>query len=196
MFIKTKSQKGFTLVEMIVSISIMSLIVTIVLFNYSSSGDNLATSSAGQEVAITIRQAQTYGLAVRPTSSGVFLYAYGVHFNPTSNPTGYYLFADKDDDGVYDAGTGSCGSATTECVQAFTFRNGITATGVCSISTCYSSGTRSINFTFLRPSPDAAIYVTGGGLNSTPGKGSVILTSPKGKTVTITVENTGQILIQ
>lgn len=193
----TNKNNGFTLIELIVSMSIVVVILSVVLFNYRSSGDNLSLDSLAQEIGITIRQAQTYGLGVRQTSSGVFTYAYGVHFNPVSNPTSYILFADKNTvNGSYDAGSGSCGSATTECVQIFNMRDGITITGVCSNTTCYSSGTRNANFTFIRPSTDASIRVTGGGITTTPGNGSIIISSPRGGTATIRVENTGQILVQ
>lgn len=195
MFIKNK--RGFTIIELLVSMSIVVVILSVVVFNYRSSGDSLATDSLAQEIAITIRQAQTYGLGVRSTSSGVFTHAYGVHFNPVSNPTTYILFADKlTANGSYDAGSGSCGSATTECVQIFNMRDGVTITGVCSNSTCYSSGTRSANFTFIRPSTDASIRITGGGSTTNPVNGGVIITSPRGSTATITIQNTGQILVQ
>ena len=55
-----------------------------------------------------------------------------------------------------------------------------------------------LNITFKRPNPDANINFTnsGGGIvvSASP-TGKIELVSPKGKTLTITVESTGQVLV-
>ena len=56
---------GFTLIEMLVSIGIVSLIMAVVFFNYGTFNDDLALTSAGQELSIAVRQAQSYGLSVK-----------------------------------------------------------------------------------------------------------------------------------
>src|SRR3990167_1379889 len=93
---KYKSGAGFTLIELMVSISIVSVIMTVVLFTYSSFNDSLALSAAGQEVASAVRQAQTYGLSVKEFSVGSeqFTSGYGIYFDPVSDPTNYYIFVD------------------------------------------------------------------------------------------------------
>jgi type II secretory pathway pseudopilin PulG len=190
---------GFTLVEMLVSVLIITLIMATVLFNYSSFNDRLALSSAGQELALVIRQAQTYGLTVREVKStpGVFDKAYGVFFD-TTDPANYYLFADSLNvaNNIYDVGSGNCASATTECIEKITLRNGIRITSICNESACPPSSSTKIHVTFLRPNPDARVYFTGGASTFGPYlTGKVILTSPKGKTLTITIESTGQVYV-
>ena len=52
---------------------------------------------------------------------------------------------------------------------------------------------------FLRPKPDALIYFTDSSGNILSGPlttGKVVLRSPKNNTLTVTVESTGQILVQ
>lgn len=210
-----KLVSGFTLVEMLVSLSIVSLIMLTVLFNYSSFNDRLALSSAAQELAIVIRQAQTYGLTVRETKSTtrVFDKAYGIYFDSRSGSNrykSYYLFVDLDGDNAYDVGTGNCGEVTTECIEKITMRNEIrvssisvpsqvpavinTQTGV----SCSTSNQSISTITFLRPNPDANINFYNSSWVLTTGpctKGSIVLISPKGKRLTITIENTGQVYV-
>lgn len=188
-----KYTHGFTLAELLISISIASLLMTTVLFNYSTFTDNLAVGGAEQDVATAIKQAQTYGINVKETgtNSGQFNYAYGVYFNPAS-PTSYVSFVDSNNDKKYTVGSG-CGSGSTECVATVLLRNGVRISNVCDSSTCYNN--KSLSVTFLRPNPDAVIYLTSpdtGPLLT----GKVELTSPKGKVLQVTVESTGQVAVQ
>lgn len=210
-----KLVSGFTLVEMMVSVSIITLIMATVLFNYSSFNDRLALGSAAQEIALAIRQAQTYGLTVREAkaTTGIFDKAYGIYFDSRSGSDRYryyYLFADLDGDKVYDAGTGACGTVTTECVEKFTIANDVyvsyvrvpvqvpeatnTETGL----SCSTSTQTMFTVTFLRPNPDASInfYNSSGVLTVGPcTTGAIRLTSSKGKTLIIKIESTGQVYV-
>lgn len=199
MFLKHRKKEGFTLVEMMVSLSIVTLIMTTVLFSYSSFSDRLALSSAGQELALAVRQAQTYGLTVREVKStpGVFDKAYGVFFD-TNDSSNYYLFADSLSaaNNTYESGSGNCASVTTECIEKFTLRNGITVSNICNESACPPSFSTKMHITFLRPNPDARIYFTGTNPMVGPSlTGKVILTSPRGRTLTVTIESTGQVFV-
>src|SRR5690348_13988547 len=182
--------KAFTVVELIVSIAIVSVILGVVLFNYRKSNDNLALASAAQGVAVVIRQAQVYGLSVKEsaTGSGIFSYAYGVYFNPTTSPSDYYIFVDKNNNKTYDAGSGLCGSATTECIEHDTIQNNVKITGICDASLCPpTAGSQMLDITFIRPNPDARVYFTDSSSNITSGPSSrarIVLTSPQGATQT------------
>jgi len=194
-------KKGFTLAEIMITLSIVTVIMTTVLFSYSVFSDKLALSSAAQEIAITIRQAQTYGLTVREAAvaGGNFNSAYGVYFDIGSDQTHYYLFVDTNSNSKYDVGNG-CGSASTECVQQGTIRSNVLMTNVCDGSACPPVvNVKKMNVTFLRPNPDATIIFTDSSGNTLAGPsstGKVVLTSPKGNTSTITIESTGQVNVQ
>jgi prepilin-type N-terminal cleavage/methylation domain-containing protein len=214
MLLKYKNKRGFTLVEMIVSLSIVTVIMLTVLFNYSSFNDRLALSSAAEELAIAIRQAQTYGLTVKEVAAGGgrFDSAYGIYFDSRSGSNryrDYYLFADLDGDGKYTVGSG-CGSGSTECIEKVTMRNNIHVSSIsvpvqvpAVINTqtganCSTSNQTIGVVTFLRPNPDANIsfYNSSWVLSNGPcAKGSIVLVSPKGKTISIIIENTGQIYV-
>jgi hypothetical protein len=175
------------------------MIMLTVLYSYGTFNDNLAVSAASQEMAIVIRQAQTYGLTVKEVAAGggQFSSAYGVHFD-TSDPGNYYLFADLNGNGKYDAGSG-CGNSGTECIQKNILRNGITISSFCDDTKCppSNSATR-MDVTFLRPVPDATIIFTDSSLNTIESAitGKVVLKSPKNKTVNVTIQSTGQVSVQ
>jgi len=193
-------KSGFTIVEVLVSITIVTIIMTVILFNYGSFTDKLALSSAAQELAVTLRQAQTYGLSVKEVASspGNFDSAYGVYFD-LADQSKYYLFADVVPNKMYGVGNG-CGGNATECVQQFTLRNGIRITGLCSDTLCTPASGANFNalsVSFLRPNPDASLYFTNSGVFfSSPVRGKVVLTSPQGVVATVTIESTGQVLVQ
>lgn len=194
----SKSAKAFTVIELMVSVAIVGVISAVVIFNYSKFNDNISLSSATQEIAVAIREAQTYGLSVKETSigSGQFGSAYGIYFEP-DDPSHYFVFVDLDGSNTFDIGSG-CGSGSTECIEKFTLRNGARITSICDAMTCPpESSVKKLNIVFLRPNPDALIYFTnnGGQIKSGPStRARIILTSTKGTTVTVTVESTGQVL--
>ena len=198
-----KLKSGFTIVELLVSIFIITLLLSVVLFNYGTFNDKLALSSAGQEMAIAIRQAQAYGVNVKEVgaSGGVFTSAYGVYFNPSCNPDSYYVFADTNANKKYDIGAG-CGNPDTagELIEKFILRNGVIISGVCDAATCpLSAPTKSMHVTFLRPNPDANINfvdTNGSFVGGQSLTGKIRLTSLKNNTLDIVVENTGQVLAQ
>lgn len=199
-----KNNKGFSLPELLVSLSIVVMIMSTVLYNYGDFNDKLALSAGAQEIAITVRQAQTYGLTVKEVSatSGSFSSAYGVYFDYVTEPTSYYIFADADGDRKYDVGSG-CGSgvAFTECIEKFNLRNGVTISSICDTNAvCPAANSEKLHISFLRPNPDATI-IFANNLDQTqagvsPLTGKIRLTSNKGVTLTVTVESTGQVSVQ
>lgn len=111
---------GFTLVELMVTISIMVIINGVIFFNYPKVMANLALRRTADEIALMARQAQAYAMAAksideeRPPK-------YGVHFDTSlPNNTKIVLFADVDTSGVANKYDGSdsptCGN---ECIQIF-----------------------------------------------------------------------------
>lgn len=129
-----KPQSGFSLVELMVTISIFVIITSITLTNYPKFSNKLSLDLLAQDIALSLRQAQIFGSSVfGAKSSGgptrVFK-AYGVHFNaPTVGQIiyPYFLFADIDNPLRFDAiippdpTTLLCGEPTSanECVQKF-----------------------------------------------------------------------------
>lgn len=104
----TQAIRGFGLVELLVSISIMTLVSAVILARHSSYNSAVLLRNQAYEVAFTIREAQNYALSAVFTDTGTglstdsFRERYGVHFEAGNSV--YYLFRDDNGDGGYDAG--------------------------------------------------------------------------------------------
>ena len=200
-------KKGFTFLEVMVCITIVGLIAAVSMFSYSAFSDNIALSSAGQEIAVEIRQAQIYGLSVKEstTGSGQFVSGYGIHVS-LDDPSNYYIFVDQNNNNKYDGNT-TC-LAGGECVEKMPLRNSVSITAICGAAfgggllVCPpNSSVRAMDVIFLRPDPDANVrfvnsdgtLYSGGGTFQT---GQITLTSTRGKTVNVIIQNTGQISVQ
>jgi len=162
-----KEGSGFTVVEMLVVISIITIITTTVIFNFRSARENQALERVAQRLAFDIRRAQT--LALSGVNFDDNRCSYGIHID-ASPQTRYTLFADKPPcDGTYTAGT----DATIDTVALET---GIRIT----------SGAFDITFTPPKPT----IFISGG-------TSIVLSTgSLPAVTRTITVNDAGKVSIQ
>lgn len=216
MVIKTNKQSGVTLIELIVVVSIFSVVSSVMLFNYSDFSTNVSIRNLSQDIALTIRKSQTSATSVQGvTGSGsIRSYpAYGIVFslepNSTSflpNPKRFIPFADVIPGGSqipnkkYDS-DGTCGAVHEggECLEAISISS---ADNLISIETdvtgVVTSGTVAV--TFRRPSPDAIIcYIPSGQsdcISQTPSYVKLTLQSAKGLQRNVSVWNTGQINVE
>ncbi len=151
-----KTNKGFTLLELLFVIAIFAILTATVIYNYGNFNSNIIMSNLAYEVALEIRQAQVYSLGVRGTpvvgEDASFDTRYGVLFTVgDSVNTRYMLFSDfspvNDDPENVDsrAGNGECNSSESisdtcrdngcdyECFQTGDLVNGITFDKICII---------------------------------------------------------------
>ncbi|MES2953593.1 MAG: type II secretion system protein [Patescibacteria group bacterium] len=88
---------GFTLIEMMVVVSIFLVLTSVVLANYPKLNSQLTLGLVANDVALSVRQAQQYALgAVQRVGAPSVSVSYGIHFS-TATPQeaqGYVLFAD------------------------------------------------------------------------------------------------------
>lgn len=178
-------QKGFTLVELLVSITIFSVITTMAVFSNSQFNSSVLLTNLAYEIAISVRQAQVYGVTVRKNASGGFDSAYGIHFD-LATPSKYVLFEDKaPQDHICDS---------NECLQAnvvevFNIQKGNRISKICVDSTCSTSGT--LDVSFVRPNPDA--FIRRDGQATRYNKAEICVSSISGSKRKVVVEETGQI---
>ena len=93
---------GFTVLEMVVVLGIVTIISSVVLANYPAFNERLGVRRAAEDVASSIRQVQAYGLGVKEfgPGSGIFP-GYGIYFwRPAAS---YILYADRNNNLQYDA---------------------------------------------------------------------------------------------
>lgn len=95
------AQRGFGLIELLVSISIMVIIASVVLVRQSSFNGAVLLRSQAYEIALQLRDAQLNAVSATG-QGGAFRSIIGVHFD-TTNPGTYRVFRDADDDSFYDA---------------------------------------------------------------------------------------------
>lgn len=99
----TKNQKGVSLIELLMVISIISIMVLIAVPGYTRDRKMKALSLAKTQIKNDIRVAQNYTMTLLQCSDGKFpAGGYGLYFETGVN--NYVIFADKNSSQVYDSG--------------------------------------------------------------------------------------------
>ena len=187
---------GFTLVEMIVTVGIFAVITSVVFAGYRDFDGGIVLTNLAYEIAITIRQAQVYGLSVRDASGGPspFNVRYGIHL-PGLIPNAFILFADVNDDQTYTSLV-----TPPELIENLSITRGNIIDDFCGtiapgVSECAKTGGITwLDIMFLRPDPDALFRSSTGAVYQSA---TVVVKSPRTNgTKTITVLSTGQISVQ
>lgn len=187
----------------------MVVITSIVLVSNSKFGGIVQLQNLAYDVALSIRQAQVYGISVaRFKGTGTFDAGFGVHFDMSSdNDKTYTLFADATVNGLYDCPTSSVSfqvSEACEWVQTTTMTGGNRITDLCVTPPGVSEncdGVEKVDVVFVRPEPDA--WISTDGISCTPQQqGScqagmrIVLTSPRGDEMSVVVDANGQISVK
>ncbi len=194
------SSRGFTLVELLVSIGIFTLITTVSVFSYADFNSNVLLTNLAYEVALSVRQAQFYGITVKQSVSAEnFDSGYGVHL--TKNAMSYTLFEDGKGSGslnhVYeeDADPDNDEALETYSVQKGNFISKLCTKGSGSLDCTLTS----LDLSFVRPNPETYVaFSTDAGqalLDLTKTTSIICVASPRGTLRKVTVESTGQISV-
>ncbi len=169
---------------------IFVILTGVVLANNSRFGNVIVLQNLAHDIALAIRQAQVYGIAVRGSASN-FDVAYGVHF--TQGTSAFELFTDASLNGSYDPG---------ETLLATTIGGGYRISNVCvtpaAIGSSENCSVPELNVVFLRPEPDACIngVISNNECTSIYRQARIEVSSNKGDTAEVIVESTGQISAQ
>lgn len=178
------TRRGFTLAEMVVVIGIIAIVSSVVLANNNKFGGQVLLQNLAYDIALSIRQAQVYGIAVQRFNNE-YASAYGMHFS-VSSPDIYVLFADVTTvNGVYDG--------SSERVQSSTIANRYTISAL-RINGCSGTAVSNLDIVFKRPDPDA--YISAPPLSGLQESACITVSSPQGGTKNVIVEVNGQISVQ
>ncbi|MCX6813817.1 MAG: prepilin-type N-terminal cleavage/methylation domain-containing protein [Candidatus Azambacteria bacterium] len=85
--------KGFTLIEVLVVLSIIVVITGIIIFNIGTERQNSALLRSAQNLSLNLRRAQSFALSSKIYKTVGVPCGWGVHFNG-ANSTSYIIFAD------------------------------------------------------------------------------------------------------
>ncbi len=91
-------RKAFTLIELVIVLAIFSVMTVLLFANSNRFGADTALTNSVYDTMLSIRQAQTYSVAVHSVDATSFRGAYGVHVD-IDNPRRIILFADTSADG-------------------------------------------------------------------------------------------------
>ncbi len=102
-------KSGFTLIELIVSVGIISMVTGIFLANYSSANRRTDLTMTAQKLVSDIRMAQNYALGLarygNSGSTNVPPGGWGIHFDLQNYGNNQYvIFADDDGNTIYGSG--------------------------------------------------------------------------------------------
>lgn len=176
------NRSGFTLIEILVAIAIMTIIMGVVIFDHQKFSERMRINNLTYQIALSIRESQAYGINVRgltDSTSQRFDIGYGISFD-TKNPTSYSTF-------WFD----NAGKETK--ISTYNLERGNKIKQVCkfeSLSQDCNSGI--VDIRFKRPYPDAFFAFNGGSLPNTQ-RVEVEIVSPSGICKVIEVNKAGQI---
>lgn len=192
---------AFTLVEMLVSISIFAVITTIVLANYPKFSEHFALERTAQEVVQSLREAKTLSLAVTVTELSPNLQmGYGVHFDQSSKD--YLIFADiyppSAPNKYYDPSTKS--KIQDRIDSSYHIQADASITGFCVGNDCLlDTAFQALDIVFTRPEPVITFWyqdATGYHEWKDQQNVSIFVTNAKGESKKIIVWKTGQISVK
>jgi len=193
----SSKNKGFTLVELMVTTSIFVFITALLVAKFGVFNQGVLLTNLAYDVALTIRTAQTYGLSVQnkdPNGSPDFKYAYGVYFDKaTDKNKQLILFADSlpltgPKNMFYDG--------LEENISTYNIKRGAKVIGFCAGDGCsLDTSINRLDISFLRPNPTARICTNGGTACTMTAYAKIFLQALDGSVRSVTVRQTGQVSI-
>jgi prepilin-type N-terminal cleavage/methylation domain-containing protein len=201
--LKAKNYKlnaGMTYVELIVVLSIFSVLSSVSIFSYKDFQARVDIKNLASDIAIKIVQAQKSSLSgtLPPLSLQPLVEnwkpSYGVYFNidtegVQANPSKFVYFTDRDQSGTFT--TGSC----DECINQINITKSNT---VNAINIFFQDGTNDsfddLSIVFKRPD-SSPIITSSGSISGAISYAEIGITSPDGTISTIKVYSSGRIQI-
>lgn len=155
--------RGFTLLEITVVVSLIVILSTVFIANYRGGEKQFALKRSSHQLAQDLRGAQEMAMSSQKTGEAFPKGGYGIHLQEDSNS--YILFADCDGDGKYDE-TGNvfitCAEATPdnpfpEAIKEIFLEEGIEVSALEPYALDPYSGDKTLEITYFPPDPIVTI---------------------------------------
>mgnify|MGYP001566582904 CR=1 FL=1 len=196
-----RRQAGMTYVELIVVLSIFSIISTVVLFNYGKFQAKVDVKTLANDIAIKIVEAQKSSMSGK-WNSGTLLAnwkpSYGLYFNTTTSTKSkkFLYFSDLDNDDFCDAPncipSYSIGGEVLDIIN-ITKGNSVSGLQVFGSGCASPITVTSVSFVFKRPSSSPTISSTSG--CTAVSYVAITITSPQSSNATIKLYPSGRVQI-
>lgn len=193
-------RRGFTLVELLVVITIFVFMTAIVIQRYGTFNQSTIITNLAYDVALVLRTAQTYGVSVKNVTDSSnnqnYNYSYGIQmdFETGTNPTSLFMYADTNNNKKYDNGTDIV-------LNTYNLTQGAYINKAVLITNGNTYAGHTLDVVFQRPDPSPWICdvqggVLIGGACTRPGTIYVYLYANDGATYrVITINPNGQIAV-
>lgn len=213
-----KKQNGVTFIELIIVLSIFSIVAGITLFNFTGFSTSISVENLAHDIALGLNESQK--LAIYGKNTQGIIPAYGLHFergqiSTLDSAKQFVSFSDSNagstsivytGDFAYDNSasiTSACdGKGTDECLKIYTIQNGSIVSDLCvtdanGTDECLGTNTGTLDISFKRPFPDAHIVAPWytGAKDSISGA-SIQVLSAKGIKRVIHISKVGQTTVK
>lgn len=215
-----KFNKGLTLVELLVVISIFLVITAVTVFEYGSFRSNVSLQNLTDDIAMAVRKAQSFAIGARAVKDEYdktnFDNSFGIHFSISStedalvgsNKSFLMFSVPPESTKKYNySGSANCGDPSNDCVELFRINTAdyikeIIVDDV--IKDSSNTPEASLDVVFTRPDPRAYFCYRADQNISTPCESASNIKikisngeiGEKEKTRIISIQNTGQISTQ
>ncbi len=209
-----KLVSGFTLIELIVVLAIITVILGIAFTSQSSFNRSLILANTAYDIGLTFRSSETYGIATRAAGTDVNT-GYGLHFMKQSPNNSFIFFEDSypplpQSSACHPNTLGSDTPAAKpgDCVytlgrdiqtSTYSLNNGITIADFCvrngsswSCANSHGAGLSSLDVVFARPNPTPFMSANGSYVSGY-NEACLSLTSSSGGARYVSVSASGEI---
>ncbi len=203
-----ENNKGFTITELLIVITIISIVSGLAVFNYQNFKEETIISNDAHKIIFALREARLFAVVGKEVQDGDlnltdrFNRGYGVHFSSRSNHNRdrfFVSFVDIDDDGEY---SGDIDCEHDECLEVLSLDGGNKVDSICRLKLddsveCESLETTSVSIVFSRPIGENKLNFNVDDSSLGDYKGAVInIKSPGGVERSIIIKDTGVFSIE
>lgn len=168
-----KQTAGFSLIELLVTLTIATLVVGSVMFQFRIYDSIVVLKGLAYEMAFTLREAQVFAVSSGVSTDGAtFDLPYGIYVDLDS-PQEYIFFQDNNENGRYDS--------SDIIIETYEIKDAFTLSQICVDADCVSADSsvtneREVSVVYRRPEFDAMYDVRdGGSLIDTSGTSELVI---------------------